>query len=287
MAPKTHLYYQLPENLSADLIGEYPKAYLEQLVNTYFEKDDVLSLKKINNSIANSIPIYKQVHYLLQLIHLSKGIRLTSDKTLPLSIADELYQQHFLKDGHQNTVIENIRKESDSLSLVLTHILVRKTGFTKNSQGKLLITKSGEKALDNAHFLLKNLLYCFIRETSWSYFDKYPNSVTGQEGAAITLFLLHRFGHERRPVRFYASRYFEFFPSAASGFKPNVHASAFDSACDCYSLRTFDRFLNFFGLVEIEHKDLFNEVTMVIKTELMGQLFDFKNTGTNSLNIFS
>ena len=72
---------------------------------------------------------------------------------------------------------------------------------------------------------------------------------------------------------FYATKYFKAFPALLHGLNPDYPTLEACANMCYYSLRTFDRFLKHFGLVDIreEGKGLSN-LEYIRKTEMMDQL---------------
>ncbi|MGI4736189.1 MAG: hypothetical protein ACRYG7_13515 [Janthinobacterium lividum] len=63
--------------------------------------------------------------------------------------------------------------------------------------------------------------------------------------------MLARFGAEVRPVSFYAGHYQRAFPIALVDFAEVTYASPTEQLASCYEVRTFERGLNWFGLVAV------------------------------------
>ncbi len=53
---------------------------------------------------------------------------------------------------------------------------------------------------------------------------------------------------------FYADKYFMAYPELKTDLPPTRYGYFFNDSENCYSLRTFERFMNFFGLVNIDRK---------------------------------
>ena len=85
--------------------------------------------------------------------------------------------------------------------------------------------------------------------------------------------LLDRYGKQKRPVQFYADRYFRAFPdmvqTVSTGYferDPNEIASR------CYSVRTFERFMDYLGIIELEGQGLFRHEGKVKTTPLFHKI---------------
>ena len=89
--------------------------------------------------------------------------------------------------------------------------------------------------------------------------------------------MLNKYGDIKKDVEFYSDKYAKAFPYYYSAFN-EVSTNSIFKFSDCYSLRTFERFLNWFGLVELDykHKGYIKEINTVKLTELFDKLFKFK-----------
>ena len=65
---------------------------------------------------------------------------------------------------------------------------------------------------------------------------------------------LSKYGSKRRKDRFYADKYFEALPQLINTTNIPRYGTIQDEAARCYSVRTFDRFLDFFGGIEKEQR---------------------------------
>jgi hypothetical protein len=116
------------------------------------------------------------------------------------------------------------------------------------------------------------MLLTFATKFNWAYYDGYGDNQIGQLGYGFSLILLSKYGHESRLNSFYAGRYFKAFPQLTVAVKPNYGTSE-QYLTDCYSVRTFNRFLDYFGLVNIDRQGKgLDSVTYITKTDLYDRL---------------
>jgi hypothetical protein len=86
---------------------------------------------------------------------------------------------------------------------------------------------------------------------------------------------LSRYGQERKPDTFYAEKYFKAYPLLLDELEVRYGTLERYSA-RCYSLRTFERFLDYFGLISIvEEGKGFDSQIYITKTDLFDRLFSF------------
>ncbi len=106
----------------------------------------------------------------------------------------------------------------------------------------------------------------FAHNFSWAYYDGFENTDIAQVGYGFTLVLLSKYGNQKRLDTFYAEKYFKAFP-ALETLERNPSR--------CYSIRSFDRFLDYFGLIRIESKDaIMQSIKHISKTDLFDKLIN-------------
>jgi len=86
------------------------------------------------------------------------------------------------------------------------------------------------------------------------------------------LILLSKYGQTKRLDSFYAEKYFKAYPKLLDSLEP-TYGTLENYASRCYSIRIFDRFLDYFGLIRIEeYKKGFDSIKNITKTELFDKL---------------
>ncbi|MEA2104426.1 MAG: hypothetical protein U9P79_07290 [Candidatus Cloacimonadota bacterium] len=245
---------------------------MEYIINETFGKNCPIELLTLTELEYQRIPILNQIKYLLQHIENCGELKLTAKGFLPTKIVADIYSQRFIKDDMIESGISKLYKESDSMSINLTRILIEISGLVKKRNGKISLTKKGEKIYSNNFELLKLILETFGTKFNWAYYDGYGDNQIGQLGFGFSLILLSKYGFEKQLDHFYSNKYLKAFPKLID----NIQSSQFDTsksqAGKCYSLRTFDRFLEYFGLVKIESKDRIFADKYITKTELFDKL---------------
>ncbi len=237
-----------------------------------FGEDSPILLMKMSDSDYKRIPILNQMKYLSELIDKQGEMKLTPKGNLPLKIVAEIYSQGFFRERLIERMINKRFKESDSVTISLAKILLIISGIIKKRNNKLSLTKKGEKILTDDNKLLRKTISIFGLKFNWSYFDLYENRLIGQLGFGFSLILLGKYGNEKRVDNFYAEKYFRAFPVLIDGsFRPSFGTPE-SYAAHCYSLRTFDRFMDFFGLINIERERRWDADQYISKTELFDKL---------------
>lgn len=246
------------------------------ILHDTFGANSPIQLQKLSTEDYDQIPIIKQVKYLCSIIEKAGFIKLTAKGFLPTKIVAELYAQGFIKDDYIDEAYYKLYRETDSGSIHLTRILIELTGIAKKRLGKLSLTKNGQKVLKDNFDLYKLLFDTFRNKFNWCYFDRFEDRLIGPLGFGFTLILLSKYGGKPRSDIFYAEKYLKAFPALLDGLKPVYHTVE-DYAAGCYSIRTFERFVNYFGLVSLKKEGvIIKHIVTVQKTPLLDKLFKIK-----------
>lgn len=251
----------------ADFEG-YSPIEMRLILHDTFGKESPIQLNELSEADYKSIPILNQIKFLTNLIMEHGELKLTKTDCLRPEIIKEIYRQGFIKDDAIEAGITKLSREGDVLSIIITKYLLYFSGITKKRHNKLSITKKGEKLLSDNYKLLKKIFSIYCLKLDISCFDLYMNNGIGQLGVGFTLILLSKYGKNKHPDKFYSDKYFKAFPFLLEKdyeAKEKVTANA-------YSLRTFDRFLDFFGLIEIEKQKKWGSVKYISKTQLFDKL---------------
>jgi len=235
-----------------------------------------LQLKPLSEEEYHEIPLLNQIHYLARLINDAGELKLTQKGYLPPRIVAEIYEKGFIKDEFVELGITKLRKESDSITIILTAILVTLSGIAKKRNNKLSLTRQGKTLLSNKEQLLHTLFTTFGQTFNWAYFDGYGENQIGQLAFGFSIILLNKFGAEKQSDTFYATKYFAAFPAFIANTSTPRYGTIEDYVNHCYSIRTFERFLDYFGLVKIEREKQPKAPTMISKTSLFDKLITIK-----------
>lgn len=254
----------------------YSPAEMHLILYSTFEKDSPIELQKLSEADYKKVPILNQIKYLMGMIAESGEMKLTKKGFLPVKVVAELYQQGFIKDDQIEKGISKLYKESDSMSINLPRILIELAGLVKKRHGKLSLTKAGQKIISDDQKLLRAIMETFATKFNWAYYDGYGENHIGQLGYGFTLILLSKYGREKRLDSFYAKKYFNAFPRLLDAIAPD-YGTVERQAASCYSVRSFNRFLDYFGVVEIDEKwKKFDRETHITKTELFDRLIKIR-----------
>jgi len=257
----------------ADFEGYSPNEMRFVLYDSFDSKSPIEILETTKN-IYQNIPIFNQVKFLLDLINEKKELKLTNKGFLPTKIVAELYGKGFMKDYFIENGISKLYRESDVPSINLAKILVELSTLVKKRNNKLTLTKKGTEQIDKEHFIYQNIFKTFTEKFNWSYFDGFSNEEIGQFGFGFTLILLDKYGKEYRSTEFYADKYLKAFDFKAK----NPELEFADNPKRAYIIRTFERFLDYFGFTEYDND---GKNLKVKKTKLFNELIKIRTHNNN------
>lgn len=239
--------------------------YLFQLIKDPIGERSPLFFKRLNEKDLKKVPMLNQILYLMNYINEAGEIPLTKTGNLKTALVDELYNQGFLQDNDIEAGITKLHGQNSSLTINLTKILLDISDLTKKRYNKYSLTKRGKKLLQKPNQLLQYIFHLFGETFNMAYFDGYPDDGIGNVGYGFSLLLLNKFANEPRETVFYADEYLDLVPQFLN--KPfDSLLEDRESAQRVYVLRTFNRFLDFFGIIEIDGDRLLDLLESEIKT---------------------
>lgn len=263
-------------NLSIPDFEGYSPFEIHHILHFTFEPNSPIILQKLADSDCLECPMFNLVKYYLDLVKNKGKIKLTAKGFLPTKIVQEIYFQGFLEEYLFSSGISKLYKESDSLTVNLTRLLAELAGLTKKRNGKISLTKTGEKIAFDNQKLFELIFKTMTQKFSWSYYDLYEDEQIGQFGFGFSLILLSKYGAEKRLDYFYAEKYLKAFPQFSESITP-TYGTAEQYVGNCYSVRTFERFLIYFGLIEIEKLgEMLDRKNFIIKTKLFDKLIKIR-----------
>jgi hypothetical protein len=233
----------------------YSPFEMHQILHNTFESKSPIKLQRLSEIEYKRIPMLNQVKYFMHLISDNGEIKLTARGFLPTKIVKDIYAQEYLEEVLFKSGISQLYKESDSMTVNLTRILTELSGLIKKRNGKLSLTKNGEKLISDDYKLLDLIFKTITTKFNWAYYDGYGNNQIGQLGFGFSLILISKYGSKKHIDKFYADKYFKALPDLFEHDSPTEFSTAQKRSVGCYSLRSFDRFLNYFGLIKIDLAD--------------------------------
>lgn len=260
----------------------YSPFEMHHILHFTFESNSPIILQKLSDLDCLKCPMFNLVKYFLDLVNEKGEIKLTAKGFLPTKIVQDIYNQGFLEEYQFSSGISKLYKESDSLTVNLTRLLAELAGLTKKRHGKISLTKKGEKIASDNQKLFKLIFKTMTQKFSWAYYDYYENEQIGQFGFGFSLILLAKYGTKKRLDYFYSQKYFKAFPQFFELITP-TYGTVEQYAGNCYSIRTFERFMNYFGLVEVKKEGkMLDSKNYIIKAELFDKVIKVRPHNTPS-----
>lgn len=267
---------QEQNNRSLPEFEGYSPFEMHQILHFTFGADSPLKLKKLSEADYKRIPLLNSVKFLLDLIDKNGELKLTKTGNLPIKVVSELYQQGIYKEEWIEKGFKKLYKETDCAFIHLTRIMTELCGLTKKRKGKLSLTKAAKAIISDYQELFRLLLITFATKLNWAYFDGYGENQIGQLGYGFSLLLLSKYGQQKRLDTFYADKYFKAFPQLLDNIQPS-YGTLESYTARCYSIRTFDCFLHYFGLIKIDIQGYaLDEVKHITRTPLFERLIECK-----------
>lgn len=254
--------------------GYSPNEMQHILYDTFGEKSPI-KLKKLKGDDFKLIPILNQIKYLAEIISRTGEVKLTKLGFLPTKVVTELYDQGFMKEYQFELGISKLYKEMDSTGVHVARVLLEISGLAKKRNNKLSLTKKGEKIFGDDAQLCQLILKTYGEKFNWAHLDGYGENGIGQMGFGFSLILIHKYGHKKRTDKFYNEKYFDAFPMLLETIAVPTYFTKEEYAGNCYSLRTFNRFLSFFGGVVIEQERGMDAEKFIVKGDVFDRMFEF------------
>ena len=241
------------------------------LYDTFGEKSPV-KLKQLKGEDYKQIPILNQIKYLSKIIIREGELTLTKLGFLPVKVIKELYDQGFMKEDHIERGISKLNREMDSTAIHIARVLIEIAGLAKKRNNKLSLTKKGEKILSDNSQLCQLIFKIYGEKFNWAHLDGYGENQIGQLGFGFSLILLNQYGSKQRTDKFYSEKYFKAYPMLMENIQVPTYTTIERSTGHCYSIRTFDRFLHFFGCVKMEQERGMDAEKFIVKGDVFDKL---------------
>jgi hypothetical protein len=149
-----------------------------------------------------------------------------------------------------------VTSEARFPSLHLARSVAEYAGLLRRRSGAFHLTRKG-RSLYQHHGMAgvhPAVLRAHATRLEWSSLDGWPRVGVLQASFAFSLLLLARYGRSERPAAFYAERWLRAFPGADDAFVGSYDGSdeaALAAFMQCYEARVIERFMAYFGLVEV------------------------------------
>jgi len=259
-----------------DFLGLTPSQMFYLIHDTFGKNSPIRLSDKIDDNILDQIPIFRIAEEYLKIIQREKQIKLTPIGAHTRKVIYELYDKRFLLEDMIESGITKVGREEDFTAIHNARLTLEIAGLVKKTNNKLSLTQKANKIFvsNDRQQLFKLFFQTFTSKFAWSYNDGYTNESVGQLGWAFSIIMLNRFGNKPETIDFYAQKYLQAFPNLLHFFQPG-YITPEKQFVSCYGLRTFERFLLWFGFVttDKENKTIFRENNKYQRTEIMKKIF--------------
>lgn len=259
-----------------DFLGLTASQMHHLLYDTYGENSPVQLNNNIDEKTLDQIPIFRIAEEYLKIIQRDKHIKLTPLGALPRKVIYELYNKRFLLEDLIESGITKVGREEDFRAITSARLTMELAGLVKKTNGKLTLTKKASNILatNDRRQLFSLFIQTFTNKFAWSYNDGYTEEPVGQFGWAFSIILLNKFGNNPATANIYAKKYAQAFPMFLRFFQP-IHDTTNRYFTRCYTLRTFERFLLWFGFITVSRQKNFSntDTDKYQQTEIMKDVF--------------
>ena len=248
----------------------------------YSPFDDTSPLKinsDIDNDTLNNIPFFRLTEELLKIVQREKFIKLTPLGALPKKILRELYEYKFIPEFLIQAGLSTLNREHDAIAIMTAQYAARIAKLLKKVKGKLLLTRSGMMFLktEKRKDLFLKVLKSYTTEFNWASNDGYTDLQVGQFGWGYTMFLLNKFGDTKQTKQFYAEMFLKAFPKFIHLIPMYEDITPEKEFANCYILRSFERFAEWFGFAENCNKGFYpNNNDNIIRKDALTKVFRFE-----------
>jgi hypothetical protein len=248
------------------------------LYDPFGEKSPLAYSPSLDSSIVQQIPFFNLISYYLNLIYVAQNVKLTSYGNLPTKMVINIYSKKFITEDIFEQGLYKLVKQSDSMTITNARYISELAGFVKLRKQHLSLTQKGEKLIQNENKveLFKEIFSIFTTKFNWAYNDGYGDNPIGQMGFAFSLMLVSKYGYTEQHFDFYAQKYRKAFPALLTTIE-EPHFQNKEMEMDwCFALRTFERFMMWFGLIDVSDKiAVSNKSYHLHKSDIFDQIFKF------------
>lgn len=248
---------------------------LHELIHLPFHEECPIQLQnEIDSNVLDKIPFFKLCEEFLKILKREEFIKLTPLGALPKKVMVELYAYRFITDKMIENGISKLSREQDSIAIQNAKYVCEIAKLTKKREGKLSLTKTGEKQLENRESLFKLILSTFSFDFNWAINDGYPNEPIAQYGNLFTIYCLLKFGKTENTTQFYADKYLQIFEKFLPLFNDPFDRKPEKQFSSCYEIRSFYRFTDWFGFTQTSEKK-YGEISNTKATEILDKIYKF------------
>src|SRR5699024_5379017 len=134
-------WMQIENNRPLAHFEGYSPTRMEYILHDLFGKNCPVQLADFNDEDCDSVPLFRQVKRLLEMIEKEENLKLTQTGNLPPRIVKEVYSVG-ASEPHIQSGIVKLRTEKDSFSVQMARIAAELMRVMKKRSNSLSLTKS-------------------------------------------------------------------------------------------------------------------------------------------------
>jgi len=227
---------------------------VHRLINYPFDSPELLQFPD-NYRVDDTVPYILFFNQLIAAIG-NKNFKPTATGNLPRNFCRVVALRWEGEEGYaRRTRYGGINSEMDFFELNAFRHVCEFAGYLRKYRGKYTIGKECQQLLKDGgqSAVYRGLFKAFITELDWGFGDRYPEDLSLiQYFWAFSLYLLHKFGDDWRPAKFYEDAFLQAFPALADPELDTPYQSAEDMVRAAFHHRVLRFWLPMFGLAEYE-----------------------------------
>lgn len=264
---------------SEDFCGMSPNEVHHLLYKTFKDESPLKIKSFIEDSTLDKIPFFRLTEEMMKIGKRENYIKITPLGALTRKVLHELYEHKFIPEYFIESGISKLTREHDAPTIRAAHYNALITGVFGEIKGKMILTTYGHELIkpEKRTELFKKILESYTTKFDWSVNDGYTDYPVGQLGWGYTIYLLHKFGDTEMKKQFYADMYLKAFPKFLDEFPQREFSTPKKDFTNCYTIRSFDRFAEWFGFAEDQTKnEKDRNSNFVVRSEILKKIFYFE-----------
>jgi hypothetical protein len=251
---------------------------MKDLIYNLFNENCILQTKTdLTMEVLDGTGFFRVCETFMKIVQNAENLKLTAKGNLPQKVIKELHDSQFIKSLVSDKDYKLHYVESNFMYIHNAHLLCKACGLLKKKNNALSLTAYGKKLIqpEKRNELFTVIFDNFIFTFNWAYNDQYPDVMNGRFGIGFTIYLVSKYGRQNLPVKFYVDKYKTAFPTLINEYPTDYYLSQSHLFYNIYKLRAFERFLDWFNLVEIKETGRYslNEDASVKATHLFYEVF--------------
>ncbi|WP_432821842.1 YecA family protein [Trichloromonas sp.] len=235
-----------------DFSGLSP-SQMNRLLNFSFDSPTIATFSEILD-VDPEAPVISLFKLLVNAIG-DQGLKPTATGNLPRNFCREAALSYWGDEVYKTkTKYGNINMEDDFTDLHVTRLVAELAGLIRKYRGKFILSRDCRRLLSEQGMagIYPRLFRAYVKEFNWGYRDRYPEFEFFQQSFLFTLYLLAKKGEDWKFHTFYEDCFLRAFPDLLNEVSSGSYFSQEEIIRSCYTLRTMENFVGFFGLGSVE-----------------------------------